>query len=670
MNSDIQNSNQQLNRIAKFPLSFDPTRPLPGMNYKEFLANNGLDIIKPSEMSYVNATVAIAGSLAAIIGLLLAPVTGGTSAVAGFSILAASAPFFWPASGDTFTDIIQATEQLINKKLEDLVRSLIQSRLNGLRNAVNNYTRAFELWKNNPTVEAYISEVRDRFRTLHTLYSDAVPQFAIGGYEEVLLPAYAQVANQHLLLLRDGINYADQWKLAKDDFHYGDLHYREFLIYLEEYTNHCSVTYRIGSGRSFSNSKNWAEHNIYVRNMTLWVLDTVAYFPNLDPRLYPDAVKTQTLTRKVYSDPINFLPEDTTKDATNFTTKPDLYTNLDALTIHSNAPIDNNSSYVVGIENYYSRGGRGLSLSKPFGQLTNYKKDVDFATYDDNKDIFKLDLGFNKQITNNTFQDLCKLAFYKAGPSGSPITPSHVYQTNLPANYIQSREMLSSQSTGFTHLYYTHDLADVIIAKNNPDNSKVYSIAWTHREIDRYNIITDYQTLKDPKTNLETTIPLITQLPANQAFEIAHSGPAAAYASISVTDSINFKGGNLVFCNLNIPLDKSIPYLTYFDLNFNSMGVPVRYGKYRFRLRYASNYEGTAFLQAGGTASVLLQNTMKNIIEIDRLSYGNFAVVESLGIINFSGGRLNLSIDIENPPVSGKNIKILIDKIELVPHWF
>ncbi|WP_237982372.1 insecticidal delta-endotoxin Cry8Ea1 family protein [Bacillus thuringiensis] len=676
MNSNIQNSIQQLENIAKFPLSFDPIRHLSGMNYKDCLANNGLDLIKPSEASALNATTAILGSSAAVLSLLLAPpITVGGVIVAAFSTLSVSAPFFWPVSGENnMNELVYATEDLLEQRITETIRTIALGVMNGFHNSITYYNAAFSFWVRYPTSDTPRLEVLNRFQRLHGDYVMSMSMLALSGYEELLLPLYAQAAFQHLQVLSDGIRYADKWKLAKDDYNYGDLHYAEFQHYMEVYTNHCNLWYRNGLIRSNSTSKNWAEQNEYIRYMTLWVLDTVALFQNLNPRLYPNAVKTQTLSRKIYSPPINFVPADKTSDTLNFTTKPDLYANLNALNIYSNSPVSGSSSYVLGIENRYNLGGGAKTISKLFGQSTNFPQLVDFQRRDSfgnyqYKDLYRLILGFNSQTAGRNLQNLCKMEFYGVGPDVSAINPTFEYKTGMPANYHALRDLPPLEDTQLPHLHHSHDLSDVIIAKTNPDNTQAYSIAWTHKELDWRNYITDTQILTDETTGSQLQIPLITQIPATNAYNISKTGQIAQqYANISVTDAVKFTGGNLVLCELDIPANDQNTFITYFDIDFGCVIGYIRNNSFRIRIRYASNIDCNAsFIGSPGYATVALKNTFNSVTDISRLNFGNFAFVESTGTFGVSQ-HMNLSIDISNPTVRGKNVKILIDKIELVPY--
>ncbi|MEC2913347.1 insecticidal delta-endotoxin Cry8Ea1 family protein [Bacillus cereus] len=204
--------------------------------------------------------------------------------------------FIGPSQWDIF---LAQIEQLISQRIEEFARNQAISRLEGLSNLYKVYVRAFSDWEKDPTNPALREEMRIQFNDMNSALITAIPLFRVQNYEVALLSVYVQAANLHLSILRDVSVFGERWgyDTATINNRYSDL---TSLIHV--YTNHCVDTYNQGlrrlEGRFLSD---WIVYNRFRRQLTISVLDIVAFFPNYDIRTYPIQTATQ-LTREVYLD--------------------------------------------------------------------------------------------------------------------------------------------------------------------------------------------------------------------------------------------------------------------------------------------------------------------------------------------------------------------------------
>nr|WP_269724308.1 insecticidal delta-endotoxin Cry8Ea1 family protein [Bacillus thuringiensis] len=236
----------------------------------------------------------------------------GTIPYAG-DILALLVEIFWPEDGqENYSDLINAlmeqVELLIDEKISEQVRNDALATLTSSGIALQSYLSALEDWKIHPNNARSAQLVRERFTTAEAQVRSNIAYVSRARYEILLLPIYAQVANIHLLLLRQVELYGKDLGYSQSDI---DLFYNEQQKFLAQYTNYCTNWYNTGLNTIWNNVENlvnsaqyWDQFNDFRRELTLTVLDIVSTFPTYDARLYPPSVKGE-LTREVYTRSIN-----------------------------------------------------------------------------------------------------------------------------------------------------------------------------------------------------------------------------------------------------------------------------------------------------------------------------------------------------------------------------
>jgi delta endotoxin-like protein len=208
----------------------------------------------------------------------------------------------WPETDDTWDTIRRNVEELVSQKISDLEYSLVKNDLGGLRNVIADYTTALRDSQSNPSyIASKYNVVLGQCEVLQT-------HFQGPGYEVLLLPLFAQFANLHLSLLRDGVTFGATWEWGAGVVHDEGVKLHNLI---NNYVGFSQTWYQRGyvqlslPGDSTYRIENWRAQNRYIRQMTLNVLDHAHYWPSFDPQTNSGALSNLSRpTRTIYSDPI------------------------------------------------------------------------------------------------------------------------------------------------------------------------------------------------------------------------------------------------------------------------------------------------------------------------------------------------------------------------------
>jgi delta endotoxin, N-terminal domain len=236
-------------------------------------------------------------SIAGILGLV--PDVG--------SILGALVYIFWPSDKtDIWSEIEAQVEQLIQQKLTQLVKDQVAAVLQGLNNNLRDYLVALKDGSGDPS---YISE---KWTVVNADFLQQLPTFQLDGYQTLLLPLFAQFANMHLSLLRDGVVGGNKWGWTQDILKQTRV---DLTSATTAYFHYAQMTYSTGYNSVVSSTpadnhacQPFRSVNAYVRQMTLTVLDFMNMWQYLDVTKYPNGV-TVLNTREIYSDPYGTCDE-------------------------------------------------------------------------------------------------------------------------------------------------------------------------------------------------------------------------------------------------------------------------------------------------------------------------------------------------------------------------
>jgi hypothetical protein len=214
-------------------------------------------------------------------GLDEIPVVGG--------ILSHLLDAFWPESGeDVWAEIKQNVEQLIDQSISKDVYGRVQTALgspsanSGLAGVMNNYLNSLTPDPSVPNPvppQTYWADAEDTF-------TNALAAFQQDGYQLLLLPLFAQFANMHLSLLRDGV---------KEGWYDADSLQKR----IGQYTGYAEEWYEKGYTDRTAPNQGFNYLNQYVQGMQISVLYYKETWPYFNPAQYPPPVKV-TFTEQTY----------------------------------------------------------------------------------------------------------------------------------------------------------------------------------------------------------------------------------------------------------------------------------------------------------------------------------------------------------------------------------
>ncbi len=578
-----------------------------------------------------------------------APIAGSAAIVLGTML-----PLFWPSDAEgQWASLINYAGQLIDNKLNKYALNDAISKLKGLKEVIedyNNYRTKFidPNEKNKPTRE----EVFNKFSFAHSTFIRDMPEFSIDSYEITLLPAYALAANMHLLLMRDGILYANKIRVTRDTRLNGSNLYQTFLTRKSQYVNHCLDFYNKGLSKfpkPITKVADFKKVNDYKLYMTINVLDIISLFSNYDLKKYPGHILPKTdLTREVFTSPLNYDSKQLNADYM----QDDLESELTSP--HFFRILREFKAEIVG-EEWKSAPGLNLGpddrKDRPF--ISGTRCDFSFIN-DDNTireglvqgafgwykdcDIESIPIDISKDRDNRIYQ----------------VTTSHFGDTNtmavLQKIYLHATigglELGSYQITGgYTNRYltppciskvsgkikigennnYSHNLSNML-SYNNGIKFQTSILGWTHAAVDREN-----------KIKKDT----ITQIAAIKGIREVNQA--------TVVEGLGFTGGDLV----NIDNGKTLTVKIKHDF---------KYTKYKIRLRYAARYNTLIDFKLGkSTFSVPVKSTFANDESPLNLKYEYFDYVDITETL-----YENLQLE-DVCTVLCKGSNIIIDKIEFIP---
>ncbi|MGI6836319.1 MULTISPECIES: insecticidal delta-endotoxin Cry8Ea1 family protein, partial [Bacillus cereus group] len=200
MNTDMRGTNtfENKNSLQKIQsanlqnINFSEWRSVCGnVNSQQSITQSGIDI--DWEIGITSA----AGIAWALLGISN-PVGSAVAGVANVLL-----PILWPTAtedpDEVWKSMMANAEALVDKKIDEAMKNLALSKLNGLKNAMNEYCQAVARLKADPNNPLEKDAVRSAYQTMDMLFLYSMPQFAVPNFEVQLLPTYAEAANLHLL---------------------------------------------------------------------------------------------------------------------------------------------------------------------------------------------------------------------------------------------------------------------------------------------------------------------------------------------------------------------------------------------------------------------------------------------------------------------------------------
>lgn len=205
---------------------------------------------------------------------------------------------FWPdknSTDDVWNEIEERVEALVQRDLNTLVFTERKADLNGLMNLLAEY-------HTDPTDAAWHSAEAE--------FVAKLPSFQLSDYEVLLLPLWAQAANLHLGVLRDGVLFGPGWGW-KDSVTAARL--TSLQDNIKKYANWAERIFGLGMagalGRGkvdYKNCQPFRAGNQYRSQMIPAVLDLAALWPYFDPTVHkpPASAADLYLSREIFTDPV------------------------------------------------------------------------------------------------------------------------------------------------------------------------------------------------------------------------------------------------------------------------------------------------------------------------------------------------------------------------------
>lgn len=217
----------------------------------------------------------------------LQAITGGLNQIPVVGGILSSLVFaFWPPSGvDVWGEIKQKVEALINQQISTDDYNRVQAELGSAQDSSGlvGYLQSYLL---SVSPNSNKLDPQTAWTDAHGAFIGAQSTFQEKGIELLLLPLFAQFANMHVSLMREGVLRG--W-YAEDRL--------QFRI--GNYSDYANKWYQSGYQARASANQGFNYLNEYVQAMQVSVLNFVETWPYFDPTVYPPPVKV-SFTNQTY----------------------------------------------------------------------------------------------------------------------------------------------------------------------------------------------------------------------------------------------------------------------------------------------------------------------------------------------------------------------------------
>ncbi|MEK4841288.1 insecticidal delta-endotoxin Cry8Ea1 family protein [Bacillus sp. FSL L8-0152] len=681
-------SNKNSNH-SKYPYTNNPNQPLQNTNYKDWInmcqgnqqyGNNFETFASADTIAAVSASTIVSGTMLAGIGGLTA--IAGPIGIIGAIIISFGTllPIFWPQGEQdktVWTQFIRMGEIFVDQPLSETIKQLKLQSLEGIRQVLKSYDDGLNYWislkkqqkdpKNpSPELQQAALTVKTRFDNVHHDFIREIPGFQLETYKTLLLPIYAEVANFHLNLLQQGIEFADQWNAdifpsqIEPNAGTSDDYYKLLKENIPKYSNYCAKTYREGLNalRNEPNMK-WSTFNDYRRYMTISVLDTISIFSLYDIKKYRDSIGgiqgiNYELTREIYTTEINFdritspkVQPDLSAMEYNLTRSGlKLFSFLEELIFYTENETYGNRLVGIANRNRPTYAQQGTEII--YGKTTLSPTTKILRPFESYKVSIITDRQVRPTVPSNTIYFIInQIELYLNNSPSNRLTYSaggnlsndkkttdfqfpvkkdckQITDPNCLPNY-NSYSHILSQFSLYPYSYPT-GLALTILYTG--------ALGWTHSSVNRNNAISDK---------------IITMIPAIKGNSLDTNS--------KVIEGPGHTGGNLVYLQSQGRL----------EITCRS---PNSTQSYYIRLRYATNGAGNTLpnisLTIPGVTGIppqRLNNTFSSA-NYNNLQYEDFWYFQFPGTITLP---LNQNIQFIFNRVDVSNSILIIDKIEFIP---
>ncbi|MGH0945603.1 insecticidal delta-endotoxin Cry8Ea1 family protein, partial [Bacillus mycoides] len=661
---------------ARYPLAQAPGSEFQGMNYKDWMnrcADGEVGELFADPNAVRNAVVMGAKVTATIIGIAFPPLKVPAQ------VLSMLIPIWWPEQAGppgtseaqfTWKQWMSATEEMMDQKIDTLVKERAIESLQVLQDAIRAYQQAICNLRTDPDNEKYKEDVRREFNDAEDQARAVIIQLRNPKYAILLLADYAQAANLHLLLLRDVVQFGESWgfsALEVQQYYFnnqvGNPGLKQLLA---TYTDHCVSWYNEGLTKRYETG-NWNTFNDFRRNMTLMAMDIVSFWPTYDPILYKVPTKSQ-LTRIVYTPLVGKtsgyagVPASTIAEIELNTTNqfPRLFAWLRELSIYKTK--SNLELKYCGFQQSFQNTMVNEIWSEPFkGNQSVDRQTLTIPSPEFNDDVWRIATTYYPYMGDYFTINGWQFSFTK-GPDKSlyDYSPSRQVLSGLPCggsspspcdpcNSVDpcSFETLNPALPCDDKALYSHRFAymgaAIVQAQSNIGPLPVLpysSYGWTHVSADENNLIDAER---------------ITQIPAVKGSVIR--------GNTQVVRGNGSTGGDWVSMGAEQDFNWDLTLSVTFPLNITQ--------SYRIRLRYACASQSTLdYYGDGGTNGPSLPGATGSTINAtyssnNPLTYNSFGYVELDNLVSTYNWMTNPNLTIRLD--STGDSPLIIDKIEFIP---
>ncbi len=211
---------------------------------------------------------------------------------------------FWPSEShdnEIWDSMESRVEALVNQKIQESVYSQTEADLQGLQSVLQEYADSATKG-HTPTFTA------TTWASARGEFAQRMPHFRVKGSELLLLPLWAQAANMHLSLLRDGVLFGMSWGWNDTDH---DSVIKELKAAIADYTAWAPRIFGWGISGSlgtvdYHRCEPFRSSNAFHQQMVPAVLDIAQLWPLFDPTAHPGPAAPEDvyLTSEIYSTPM------------------------------------------------------------------------------------------------------------------------------------------------------------------------------------------------------------------------------------------------------------------------------------------------------------------------------------------------------------------------------
>jgi hypothetical protein len=193
---------------------------------------------------------------------------------------------FWPPSGeDVWAEIKQKVEALINQSISQDDYDRVQAELGSAKDS-SGLVGVLQSYLHSVSTNNNKLDPQTTWTDAHETFINAQSAFQQKGIELLLLPLFAQFANMHLSLLRDGVQRG--W-ITEDRL--------QFRI--QSYSDYAHHWYQSGYSTRAESNQGFNYLNEYVQAMQVSVMNFRETWPYFDPTIFPPPVKV-AFTNQTY----------------------------------------------------------------------------------------------------------------------------------------------------------------------------------------------------------------------------------------------------------------------------------------------------------------------------------------------------------------------------------